>query len=35
MGKEALWPDDKVKEIFNTVAKNLPASRKLPGATYL
>ena len=34
MEKEALWPDDEVKEIFNTVAKNLPASRKLPGATY-
>ncbi len=34
MEKEALWPGDKVKEIFNTVAKNLPASRKLPGATY-
>ncbi len=34
MEKEVLLPDDKVKEIFHTVAKNLPASRRLPGATY-
>jgi len=34
MEKELLSSDDKVKEIFDTAAANLPVSRKLPGATY-
>ena len=34
MENEAFSPDKKGEEIFRAVAANLPASRKIPGATY-